>query len=623
VGLAAADAAEDAGVIRIRGRVEFARPLVRAAVYRSACAEDRRRVHRALADATDAGTDPDRRAWHRARATAGTDEAVAAEVERSAGRVRERGGFAAAAAFLTRATALTPDPRRRAARGLDAAEASHQAGAPERALRLLAGVAAGPIDDAQRARVQLLRGRVAAASGRAREAPPLLLEAARRLERHDPAAARDTRLEALGAALVAGRLAGDVGARQVAREALRSPAPDDASGLLLQGFAIVLTEGYAAGAPALRRAVTAFCRDDVPATDAARFLCHATHAARDVWDDEAWALLCGRHARAARAAGALGVLPNALRACIGLHLAGGELGAAASMVAEAAEVAEATGSLVPRCGAVALAAWRGREAEASELIRAARTDLGLRGEGLGLTLVEHSCAVLLNGLGRYEEACEAAQRGAAHPDDLAYANWSLAELVEAAVRCGRTALARDALERLARTTGPCGTPWARGIELRSRALVAEGGEAERRHRQAIEQLGRTRLRAELARAHLLFGEWLRREGRRREAREQLRTAVGMFAAMGMDAFAGRGERELLATGERARRRAPDTREDLTAQEAQIAGLARDGLSNPEIAARLYLSARTVEWHLRKVFSKLGIASRRELTAALPEPATRA
>ena len=620
VDMAAADAAEDANLIRVRGRVEFARPLVRAAVYRSASAEDRRRVHRALADSTDAETDPDRRAWHRARATAGPDEGVAAELERSAGRAQASGGLAAAAAFLERATALTLDPRRRAARGLAAAEAKHQAGASESALRLLAEVAAGPMDEPQHARVPLLRGRIAFASGQARDAPPLLLQAARQLERHEPASARDTHLEALGAALVVGRLAGDLGVQQVAQAARRSPASSARpSELLLAGFAVLITEGYSEGAPLLRRAVAAFCRDDVSALDAARFLCHATHAARDLWDDEGWALLCGRHARVARQVGALSVLPNALTACIGLHLFTGELGVAASLVEDAADVAKATGSRLPPCGAVTLAAWQGREAETSELIRSARTELGHRGEGMGLTLVEHASAVLFNGLGRYEEACEAARRGAAHPDDLAYANWSLVELVEAAVRSDRVGLARSAVERLVQTTGPCGTDWARGVEARSRALVSEGEEAERRHREAIGHLGRTRLLVELARAHLLYGEWLRREGRRREAREQLRTAVGMFAAMNMDAFARRGERELLATGERVRRRVPDTRDDLTPQEAQIAQLARDGLSNPEIAARLFISARTVEWHLRKVFTKLGIASRRELPAVLPHP----
>jgi DNA-binding CsgD family transcriptional regulator len=619
VDMAAADGAVDAGLLTIGGRVEFAHPLVRSAVYHASSADDRHRVHRALADAIDPVLDPDRHAWQRARAAAGPDEDVAAELEQSAGRAQSRGGLAAAAAFLERSAELTLDPGRRAARALAAAELKHQAGAPETALRLLAGVEAGSLDDLQHARVELLRGRIAFGSSRGRDAPKLLLEAAKRLERSQPELARDTYLDALVAALFVGRLAGDVGVVQVAEAARAAPTSSARpSDQLLDGFALVLTEGYDTGATALKQAVTAFRSDDLPMLDAVRWLWHATHAAHDLWDDESWDALCLRHVQLGRQLGALTLLPMALSARIGLHLFAGELGAAASLVEEVAAIAEVTGSHAPPYGALALAAWQGREAEASELIRTARAELGPRGEGMGLTLVEHASAVLYNGLGRYDEACEAAKRGAAGAHELAFSNWSLVQLVEAAVRTDRTDLAHDALERLVLTTGPSGTDWARGVEARSRALVADADTAEPLYREAIEQLGRTRVRGELARVHLLYGEWLRRAGRRLDAREQLRTAEGMFTSMGMEAFAGRAQRELLATGERARKRVASTRADLTPQEAQIARLARDGLSNPEIGARLFISARTVEWHLRKVFTKLGVNSRRQLRVALPD-----
>ncbi|HEY2372164.1 MAG TPA: AAA family ATPase [Gaiellaceae bacterium] len=619
IGPAAAHAAEDSGLLQVAGRVEFAHPLVRSAAYRSAGAEDRHRVHRALAAATDIRTDPDRHAWHRARATAAPDEGVATELERSAGRAQATGGIAAAAAFLERSSELTLDPGVRARRGLAAAEAKHQAGAPETALRLLAGVDADALDELQRARVDLLRGRIAFGSTHGRDAPPLLLAAAQRLEPHDSALARDTYLEAIVAALFVGRLAGDVSVVEVAEAARSARRPASRpSELLLQGFAAVITEGYEAGAPVLQRAVRAFRSDDLDPVDAIRWLWHATHAAHDLWDDESWEVLCTRHIDLARQVGALALLPLALSARIGLHLFAGELSIASSLVEETAAVTEATGISLPPYGALALAAWRGRETEAAELIRAAHTELGPRGEGMGLTLVEHATAVLYNGLGRYGEACEAAQRGAAYPAELAFSNWSLVQLVEAAARSDRPELAREALQRLVKTTGPSGTHWARGVEARSRALVGDDDTAEGLYREAIEHLGRTRVPMELARAHLLYGEWLRRKGRRLDAREQLRIALEMFTAMGTEAFAGRAERELVATGEHARRRVVETREDLTPQEAQIARLAAEGLSNPEIGARLFISARTVEWHLRKVFTKLGISSRRQLRDVVPD-----
>ena len=608
-------AALDRGLVKIGERVSFRHPLVRSAVYRAASVAERRVVHEALAQASEPEADADRRAWHRALAAAEPDEEVAAELERSAGRAQMRGGLAAASAFLERAAALTPDPAARARRMLAAAQAKSAAGAPDAALRLVGQAEAGPLTELDRARAHLVRGLTAFGSSHGADAPGLLLGAARELQPLDPQAARDTYLDALAAALFVGRLAGDVGIEQVARAALAAPpaAAERPQDVLLDGLARTIVEGHEAGAPLLRRAVEAF-RGDVAAPEAIRWLWLATHAAHDLWDDAGWEELCTRHIALAREAGALSVLPIALSARVGLHLFAGELGAAASLIDEAESVTRATGSGLPPYGALALAAYQGRQAEAERLIAAVRAEVGPRGDGMGLTLVEHAAAVLYNGLGRWDEAREAAERGAANPQELAFSTWSLPQLVEAAVRSDRQELAADALERLATVARACDTDWALGVEARSRALVT-GGELD--FREAIERLGRTRVRGELARAHLLYGEWLRGAERREEARAQLRTASELFEEMGMEAFADRARRERVATGERVRVRTAEASGALTPQEAQIARLARDGLSNPEIGARLFLSPRTVEWHLKKVFTKLGISSRRALREVLP------
>ena len=413
-----------------------------------------------------------------------------------------------------------------------------------------------------------------------------------------------------------GRLAGEVGLLEVAQAALGAPsASDRPQDLLLDGLALVITDGHAAGAPLLKRAVSAFRSDALPPADMIRWLWLASHAAHDLWDDESWELLSSQHVRLARQAGALNVLPLALASRIGLHLFAGELAVAASLVDEFGAITRATRSGLPRYDGLALAAFRGREGEARNLTSEIVSDLAPRGEGMGLTLVEHSSAVLYNGLGLYHEAFDAAERGAANPQELGFSTWSLPQLIEAATRDNQPAVAEDAMRRLAQTTRPSGTEWALGIEARSRALLCDT-DPEDLYREAIDRLSRTRVHGEQARARLLFGEWLRRAGRRRAARDELRQADTMFTEMGMEAFAERTRRELQATGERPRKRTVDTRDDLTAHERRIAQLACEGLSNPEIGARLFLSPRTVEWHLRKVFGKLGIQRRRELEGIL-------
>jgi DNA-binding CsgD family transcriptional regulator len=612
IGADAATQATAAGLFELGARVRFRHPLVRSAVYRAASQEERRTAHRALAEATDPDVDPNRRAWHRANAAPGPDEDVASEVERSAERARARGGLAAAAAFLERAAALSVDPARRAARALAAAHATHQAGLPDAALGLLATAQAGPLDELQRARADLLRAQVAFVVSRGRDATPLLLAAAQRLEPLDLALARETYLEALWAALIFG---GGSGLPEVATAARGAPAPQQtrAVDLLLDGLAVLFTEGRAAGAPLLKRAVTAFRRDDISRDDAVHWLWFACHMAITLWDDESWEVLSTRHLQLSRDTGALSLVLLAMNNRMGLHEHVGELHAAASMLEEADSIAEATGSQFPPYGALTIAAWRGHEAVLSELIEASSEDMVDRAEAAGLTIIGWSRAVLYNGLGRYAEALAAAQQASVYPHDFLYSTWALVELIEAAVRRGKPEAAPDALERLSHHARAGGTDWALGVEARSRALLSEGEAAERLYREALERLARTRIRVDLARTHLLYGEWLRREKRRLDARGQLRIAYELFTAMGLEAFAQRAARELESTGETARKRTVESPDELTAREAQITRLAGEGLSNPEIGARLFISPRTVEYHLHKVYGKLGISSRNELS----------
>ena len=611
-----------AGLVNFAGQVRFRHPLVRSAVYRAASPEERRTIHGALADATDSDVNPDRRAWHRAHATSGPDEEVADELESSAVRAQTRGGLAAAAAFLQEAARLTPDPARQAQRALAAAQASHQAGAPGAALAMLVLAQARPLDELQRARVNLLRAEIAFASRRGNDAPPLLLKAARQLEPLDLGLARETYLEAFTAAVLAGRLSHGADVAEVSRAVRLAPAPSApprAPDLLLDGLALLVTDGRAAGTPLLKRSLSAFSGQDISTEEGLRWLWLAGRVADDLWDDQSWEVLCTRHVKLARQAGALTELPIALRSRIFVHVFAGELDEGAALMQEVRAVTEVTGTQLAAYGAVALAAWRGREAEAAELIRATIDDVTSRGEGMGLSISYHARALLYNGLGRYAEARAAAEQAAEH-EDLGIFAWALTELVEAASRSGGPEVAATALERLAEMTRTAGTDWALGIEARSRALLSEDDAAEALYREAVERLGRTRIRVELARAHLLYGEWLRRRGRRVDARQQLRMSHEGCTAMGLEAFAERARRELLATGETVRERGVETREELTAQEAQIAGLAGDGKTNPEIGAELFISPRTVEWHLRKVYPKLGISSRRQLREALTEAA---
>jgi DNA-binding CsgD family transcriptional regulator len=599
--------------------VTFRHPLVRSAVYRSAAPDERRAVHLALAEVTDRKTDRDRRAWHLAAAAPGPDDNVALELECSAGRAQARGGAAAAAAFLQRAVELTLDPALHVERALAAAQASTYAGDFDAALRLVAMAQARAVDPAQRARVDLLRAEIAFASKRGGDAPALLLRAAKGIEPFDPRRARGSYLEALLAAMFAGRLAGPGGGvREVADAVAETPRPEgprSASDLLLDGWAALFADSYAVAAPTLRAALTKFSEGTIPAEELPP-LWLAAFTAPVVWDNARWDALSRQHVDLARNSGALSELPLALNVRSYIHLFRGELDTARALVEEARVAVEATGASLPPWGAIGLAVLAGDERHATTILDAAAADAVDSGEGISLTVVAWARALLHNGLGAYEQALAAAKEAVDCPTNSAAAAWGMVELIEAAARTGEQRMADVTRERFAAIAQAVGTDWVLGVGARSCALLSEGTEAEQLYRESLERLARCQMHVDLARAHLLYGEWLRRENRRVDARAQVRVAYEQFVSFGMDAFAERARRELQATGETVRKRTVETRDDLTPQERQIAELARDGLSNPEIGARLFVSRRTVEWHLRHVFAKLEIRSRKDLSTAL-------
>jgi tetratricopeptide (TPR) repeat protein len=627
IGADAAGPAAEAGLLEIGAQVWFRHPLVRSAVYRAASSEERRPAHRALADATDPEVDFGRRAWHAAHATAGPDEDVAADLEHAAVHAHAGGDLAAGAAFFGRAAELTVDPNRRAQRALAAAQATHLAGAHDAALKLLCLAEACPLDKLQRAKLNLQHAKIAFTLNRGREAPPLLLQAAKQLTQVDVELAGQTYLEALLATMFAGALADGDSVREAAQAAQAARAASPASvhprvpDLLLEGLSVRFNDGYAAGAPQLKRALRAFCDHHLSPQEGLRWLWHACITAAHLWDYDAWELLATRFVCSARETGALTMLPLALSQRIGVHVFLGQLTEAASLSEELNSITDATGDPPPPIAVLPLVAWQGRDAEAREQIEATTTEVVRHGEGDGLVKAQWAAAMLDNSRCRYEDALAAAQQAAAQPPVLGVTPWAaLAELVEAASRCGTPERAADAFHRLTEITRASGTDWALGILARSRALMSCSEPAERAYREAIDRLGRTRIRGELARAHLLYGEWLRREGRRLDAREQLRTANETFTAIGAKAFAHRAASELRATGETARKRGIDINFDLTPQETRIVRLVREGLSNAEIGARLFISPRTVEWHLGRIFSKLDITSRKQLhTGEPPRP----
>jgi DNA-binding NarL/FixJ family response regulator len=612
-------AVESAGLMRLDGEVAFRHPLVRSAVYGAAEPNERRVVHQALADATDPQNDPDRRAWHRAQAASVPDEEVAAELEQSAARAQARGGFAAAAAFLERSVSLTVEPARRAVRALRAADTKRLTGALDSAVRLAAVADRGPLDDLQRALLDVLLGRIAFAGNRGNDAAPLMLKAAARLEHVDLQLAHETYLDALIAALFAGRLGGDANVRVVAeaaRAAPRSEGAVPAAELLLDGLALLVTD-WTSGTTVLKQAIKAFRADDVGVDQQLRWSWVAGGAAGVIWDYENWDVLTAREERLVRDAGALTVLPITLSIRAGVRTFAGDVAEAGFLVDQVQVVTDASDNRRFPNAALLVAAFRGEERETHQIAEAIIKDSSARGEGLALAVVSCATAVLSNSLGRYEDAFRAATDALANPNDLWYSGWSMVELIEAASRTGKWEQAQPALEELVERTDASGTDWALATQARCRALLSGDDEAEVLYQEAIERLSPGRLRLDLARARLLYGEWLRRQSRRVDARNELRTAYEMFTNFGMNAFAERARIELQATGEHARKRSVDTLGQLTPQEEQVARLAAEGHSNREIATQLFISPSTVEYHLHKVFRKLRVTSRAQLARRMP------
>ncbi|PWB96477.1 LuxR family transcriptional regulator [Salinibacterium hongtaonis] len=611
----AAEPAEAAGLLEIGTRVRFRHPLVRSAVYQASAPADRRRVHAALAAATDPETNADRRAWHRAQAVLGTDEEAAAELEHSASRALARGGVAAAAAFLHRAADLTPRPADRARRALHAAEAKHEAGASEAALALLAVADDGPLDPLQRARLELLRAQIAFHL-RGSDAPRMLLDAAQLLASLDPALSRETYLHAVDAAIIMG--GHDV--VRVAQAALAAPpaeVPSRPVDLILDALTTTLVSGYGAGVPWLRRALEAFCDGELtePRPDNQRdpWLRLAGRNAMAILDDDLLYVLANRNVQLARESGALAALPDALRFLSVTCTLMGELTRAGELATEATAISEATGGVQLLHARVILSAWRGDQAQTAELSGITAQNVDHPDDGAEAALSQYALAVLHNGLGNYSSAQEAATRARASQElSLSSAALTLPEYIEACVRNGQMEHALKAMQELAMRANASGTSWALGLAARSRALISSGAAADLHYREAIDHLRLCRMATQLARAHLVYGEWLRREGRRQDAREQLRTAHDLLSEMGAEAFAARAGRELSATGEHPRKRASQRRDELTSQELHIVRLVAAGATSREVGTQLFLSPRTVEAHLRNIFRKLGINSRRQL-----------
>lgn len=620
----ALETAESAGLIAVNGRVRFRHPLIRSAVYRGATPGERRRAHGALAEVIDGPAADEHRAWHLAHTVSAPDENIAAALENAAEHARARSGVAAAAAFLGFAADLTPDPGLRVRRALAAAREKLDAGAPEAAAKLLTGAQQFTDDKFLTAKIDLLLAESASAARRSSEATSLLMTTAKRLIDLDPELARETFFEALTAAILAGRLAVPgtctMAVAVAAREAAQQLGGGRIVDQMLDGLVARVIDGYVAGAPLMSAAVDEFRKQDVADAVDPRWYDMATRIALDLFDHDAFEELSGRQLELHRRAGLLASLPVGLATRAAADVFAGRLSEAAAHLAEGEVITTAIGGQQLRRSDPLLAAYRGQDKRCTEIVQAT-LDAGAveHGQGFSVAAGLFALSVLHNGLGQYGEALSAAEQAVQY-DDVAIHGYALVELVESAARCGDLATATDALDRLVERAEASGTDTALGLAARSRALIGDGPAAEAEYVAAIEHLTRSPAVVFLARTRLVYGEWLRRQNRRVDARAQLHAAVEMFTEMGADGFGERANRELEATGETVRKRQGAPTVELTAQESYIARLAREGHTNSEIAAQLFISPRTVEWHMGKIFTKLGVSSRKELrNSELPIP----
>jgi DNA-binding CsgD family transcriptional regulator/tetratricopeptide (TPR) repeat protein len=618
--------AESAGLIEFGSRMRFAHPLMRSAAYRAAELDQRREAHRALAVVTDRQSDPDRRAWHAANAATGPDDEVAAELEASAGRAESRGGIAAAAAFLERATILTADPTLRGSRAIAAARAKREAAAPEAAYELLAIAELTPLSELQKAEIARMRAQMEFVRSRSGlpgalqtcESAAMLHNAAQGLDELDGDLARETHLEALAAAMYAGRLGDPDLLTEVAKAGRAAVSrvteirrPID---FLLSGMTSRIIDGPGAGFDDLRSALKLWNDSDAQGDDHLLywpFPIAQESAAHEMWDDAVLAHIATDTVRRVRDAGALAALPPALAYRAGIHVYMGEFASAQRLLDEADAITASIGFAPRKYHTLNLAAWKGVHDEAAELIAAAVEDGTAKGEGRLVGLTKLLTAILCNGAGRYEEALAAA-RDCCEYEDLGFYSWCLFELIEAAVHVGDSESGTAALTLFEERAGASGTDWGLGVLGAARAMLADDETADAAFGDAVERLERANVALHGARVRLCYGERLRRMNRKRDARSQLTAAYETFTRIGAKGFAERTRRELAATGEKVRKQPLSSGSELTAQEAQIARLAGEGLTNQEIGAQLFISTHTVEWHLRKVFVKLGITSRRQL-----------
>ncbi|MFI6840818.1 ATP-binding protein [Nonomuraea africana] len=596
LGIEPSATAAAASLVDFGTRIRFSHPLARSAVYRAASSAERQRAHEALAAVTDPVADPDRLAWHRAQASAGPDEEVAAELERSAARAQARGGVAAAAAFLERSAALTLTPGLRVERVLAAAQAKLSVGAFDVAADLLTTAETASLGERHLARIDLLRGKLSFVRRRGGEGPTTyLLRAADRLAGADPAWSRACYLDAMEMGILIGGLDPVVAA---ARQAPPAPQPPSSADAVLDGLVSLATDGHLAAAAVLRPIVGEVDDEVWTRRPSLGFM-----LAAELWDYDALHGIAARIVAAGRESGSFHMLPIGLAMLATAAVHAGDFGAAMEMISEEEAIAAATGAsplVYPR---IHLAALRGRRREAVALFE----EVLSASQRMSLS-VQWATAVLNNGLADYPAALNAARQAVAR-GDLGLSGLALPELVEAAVRCGEPELAGTALRTLAEHTQAGQQAWGLGVEAYSRALVTGDEDA---YREAVDHLDGSRVAIYRARAHLLYGEWLRRQGRRRDARERLRTAHELLSDLGAEAFADRAAGELRATGEHARSRSSQASDQLTLQEVHIARLVADGGSSKEVAAKLFLSPRTVDAHLRNIFRKLGLTSRRQL-----------